>query len=272
MPTDKRERQRAGRETRRAEARAAQRRAARRRQIIGIVALLGAVIGIGLFISLGDDDEPSDLATDGSTTTSVSTPAAGPAVEPVCPPAEGATERQANFTTAPPDCLADGATYSAMVETDIGSFTVDLDRTKAPKTVNNFVFLARHKAYDGVPFHRVIQDFVVQGGDVAFQNGTGDAGYKFGDELPKPEEYEEGSVAMANSGPNTNGSQFYIVTSAKGAETLVQAVGGEAKYSLFGKVSDGFDVVKKIEADGSQAGEPKVVHKIVKVTITEKKE
>ncbi|MDQ3107112.1 MAG: peptidylprolyl isomerase, partial [Actinomycetota bacterium] len=170
MPTDKRERQRAGRESRRAEARAAQRRAARRRQIIGIVALLAAVVGIGLFISLGDDGTTDVATEDGATTTSVSTPEAGPAVEPVCPPAEGATERQANFTAAPPDCLAEGASYAAEVETDIGSFTIDLDRTKAPKTVNNFVFLARSKAYDGVPFHRVIQDFVVQGGDVALQN------------------------------------------------------------------------------------------------------
>lgn len=268
MPTDKRERQRAGREARRAEAQAAQKRAQRRRQIISIVALLAAVIGIGLFISLSGDDEAADVATDTSTTTTAADGPAGDAQ--TCPPAEGASEPVRRFENGPPkDCLTAGASYSAEVETDIGSFTIALDREKAPKTVNNFVFLSRYRAYEDVPFHRVIQDFVVQGGDIAMQNGTGDAGYDFEDELPAPEDYEEGSVAMANSGPNTNGSQFYIVTSENGAKTLVEAVGGEAKYSLFGKVTEGFDIVKKIEADGSQGGTPDVVHKIVKVTITE---
>lgn len=287
MPTDKRERQRAGRDARRQAAREAQRRAARRRQVISALVLLVAVVGIGLTISLtGSGEDASDLDAAGSPTTAPGDDADsdrdgnddagadGPGESAVgtapCPPAEGAPERKASFDGRPKDCLTDGAEYSAFVETDIGSFTIDLDREKAPKTVNNFVFLARYRAYEGVPFHRVIQDFVVQGGDVALQNGTGDAGYKFADELPKPEEYEAGSVAMANSGPNTNGSQFYIVTSEQGAKTLVQAVGGEAKYSLFGKVTEGMDVVKKIEADGSQAGTPTVVHKIVKVTIIEK--
>ncbi len=76
---------------------------------------------------------------------------------------------------------------------------------------------------------------------------------------------------MANSGPDTNGSQFFVVTSAAGAKTLVDAVGGEAKYSLFGTVNEGFDIIKKIEADGDLSGTPKVIHKIVKVTINEKK-
>jgi cyclophilin family peptidyl-prolyl cis-trans isomerase len=272
MPTDKRERQRAGREVRRAEARAAQRRAQRRRQIFSIVGLLAVVIGIGLFISLsgGDDEGASDLATDTTTTTDADAPAQAVGTSP-CPPAEGAPERKAQFDGPPQPCLADGASYSAVVETDAGTFTISLDRDKAPQTVNNFVFLSRYHAYDGVPFHRVIKDFVVQGGDVALKNGTGDAGYKFGDELPEPGDYEEGSVAMANSGPDTNGSQFYIVTSANGAKTLVDAVGGVAKYSLFGKVTEGMDVIKKIEADGSETGTPTVIHKIVKVTITEQK-
>ena len=270
MPTDKRERQRAGREARRAEARAAQQRAQRRRQIISVVALLAVVLGIGLFISLsGGDEEEADVATDAATTTTAAD--AGPAGDAQeCPPADGAPEPVRRFENGPPkECLTEGASYSAEVETDIGSFTIALDREKAPKTVNNFVFLSRYRAYEDVPFHRVIQDFVVQGGDVAMKNGTGDAGYDFEDELPNPDDYEEGSVAMANSGPNTNGSQFYIVVSEQGAQTLVQAVGGEAKYSLFGKVTEGMDVIKKIEADGSQGGTPTKVHKIVKVTITE---
>ena len=236
MPTDKRERQRAGREARRAEARAAQKRAQRRRQIISIVALLAVVVGIGLFINLsGGDDEGAETASATTTTARDDEPQAVGTTP--CPPADGSAEKKARFDGPPQPCLTDGASYSAVVETDVGSFTIALDRERAPLTVNNFVFLARYHAYDGVPFHRVIKDFVVQGGDVALQNGTGDAGYKFDDELPEPEDYEEGSVAMANSGPDTNGSQFYIVVSEAGAETLVRAVGGEAKYSLFGKVT-----------------------------------
>jgi cyclophilin family peptidyl-prolyl cis-trans isomerase len=270
VPTDKRERQRAGREARRAAARAAQKRAARRRQIISIVALLAVVVGIGLFINLSGGDGDGGPADSASSTTTTSEASEQQAVgTSPCPAEDGSSEKKTSFDGPPQPCLEDGVRYAAQVETDAGTFTIELDREKAPNTVNNFVFLARYHAYDGVPFHRVIKDFVVQGGDVALQNGTGDAGYKFDDELPAPEDYEEGSVAMANSGPNTNGSQFYIVVSEAGAKTLVEAVGGEAKYSLFGKVTNGMEVVKKIEADGSETGTPAVVHKIVKVTITE---
>ena len=127
-------------------------------------------------------------------------------------------------------------------------------------TVNNFVFLARNRAYEDVPFHRVIPGFVVQGGDVEKGDGTGGPGYEFADELPEQGEYEIGSVAMANSGPDTNGSQFFVITGDQGVSL-------PPNYSLFGKVTDGLDVVKKIEADGSPGGTPTVTHKIVKVTI-----
>jgi cyclophilin family peptidyl-prolyl cis-trans isomerase len=271
VPTDKRERQRAGREARREEARAAQRRAARRRQILSVVALVAVVVGIALFISLSGDDsgESVDAAgkksgdTPSSTTTTEKAPA-GKVGTAECPPAEGAAEPRKAFDGEPKECLTVGASYAALVETDAGSFTIDLDREKAPKTVNSFVFLSRYRAYEGVPFHRVIPDFVVQGGDVELGTGSGGPGYEFADELPKAGEYEIGSVAMANSGPNTNGSQFFVVTGANGASL-------PPSYSLFGKVSEGLDVVKKIEADGDASGTPKVTHKIVKVTITEKK-
>jgi cyclophilin family peptidyl-prolyl cis-trans isomerase len=270
VPTDKRERQRAGREARRAEAAAAQRRAARRRQILSVVALLAVVVGIGLFISLSGDDDKTDsvdaageTSGDASTTTAPDAPA-GAVGTSDCPPDGGATEVKKAFDGEPKDCLAEGATYSADVETDAGSFTISLDREKAPKTVNSFVFLARYRAYEGVPFHRVIPDFVVQGGDVELGTGSGGPGYEFADELPEAGEYEIGSVAMANSGPNTNGSQFFVVTGENGVSL-------PPNYSLFGKVTSGMDVVKKIETDGDASGTPKVVHKIVKVTITEKK-
>jgi cyclophilin family peptidyl-prolyl cis-trans isomerase len=126
------------------------------------------------------------------------------------------------------------------------------------------VFLSRYRAYEDVPFHRVIPGFVVQGGDVESGSGSGGPGYEYADELPEKGQYEIGSVAMANSGPNTNGSQFFVVTGDQGVQL-------PPNYSLFGKVTEGMDVVKKIEADGSAGGTPTVVHKIVKVTIDEKK-
>jgi cyclophilin family peptidyl-prolyl cis-trans isomerase len=270
VPTDKRERQRAGREARRAAARAAQQRAQRRRQIISIVALVAVVGSIAVFISLsgGNTDDNVDAGAKPSTTTTAegsttSTAAATPGTAE-CPPAEGAAEPKKSFDGAPKDCLTPGATYTADVETDLGKFVIQLDAEKAPKTVNSFVFLSRYKAYEGAPFHRVIPGFVVQGGDVEKGDGTGGPGYEFADELPKQGEYKVGSVAMANSGPNTNGSQFFVVTGDQGASR-------PPNYSLFGEVTSGMDVVKKIEADGDPSGTPKVVHKIVKVTITEKK-
>ena len=230
-----------------------------------MVALLAVVVGIGLFISLsGDDDTEAVDTTSGATTTTADDAPAGKVGTAPCPPADGAEEPKKSFDGAPKDCLEDGVSYRAEVETDVGSFTIDLDREQAPKTVNSFVFLSRYRAYEDVPFHRVIPGFVVQGGDVELGTGSGGPGYEFADELPEAGEYEIGSVAMANSGPNTNGSQFFVVTGENGVSL-------PPNYSLFGKVTDGMDVVKKIEADGSAAGTPTVTHKIVKVTITEKK-
>ncbi len=274
MPTSKRERQRAGRQAARAAARAAQRRTQRRRQIITAVVAVLVVAGIGVVISLRGGNDNSSSASSGSTTsstastgsTAVSTtapPTTMAPIEPACPPAEGSPERHANFTKAPGMCIDAQKTYQAVVDTDAGSFTIDLATAKAPQTVNNFVFLARYHAFDGVPFHRVIPGFVVQGGDVALRNGTGGPGYTIPDELPKQGEYKIGSVAMANSGSaNSGGSQFFVVTGDQGVALPPQ-------YSLFGQVSAGLDVVKKIEADGSASGTPATTHSITKVTIKE---
>ena len=107
----------------------------------------------------------------------------------------------------------------------------------------------------------MIPGFVAQGGDPQ-GTGSGGPGYAFADELPKAGAYKIGSVAMANSGPNTNGSQFFVITGDQGASL-------PPSYSLFGAVTDGMDVVKKIEADGDPSGKPKTVHRMVKVTIEE---
>lgn len=252
---------------------AAQRRAARRRQVLTLVALVAGVVLIGFLVSRGggDDDE---VATTDTTTADGGDPFAAADYQPgaaECPPEDGSAEPKKQFDGPPPKCIDLDKDYQAVIETDLGEITIDLLEDRAPLTVNNFVFLARWNAYRDVPFHRVVKEFVIQTGDVELGDGTGGPGYQFKDELPKPEDYEEGSVAMANSGANTNGSQFFILVSDDAAQTLVNAVGGSANYSLFGKVLEGMDVVKAIEADGSEMsqGTPTTVHKVVDVRIVE---
>jgi peptidylprolyl isomerase len=146
-------------------------------------------------------------------------------------------------------CIDPEHRYTAEMVTSKGTIVISLDPLAAPKTVNNFVFLARYHYFDGVVFHRVIPGFVLQGGDPT-GTGTGGPGYRFEDELPKPGRYEIGSVAMANSGPSTNGSQFFVVSGLSGARLPPQ-------YSLFGKVVKGMDVVRAIDAVGTPSGKPK---------------
>ena len=105
--------------------------------------------------------------------------------------------------------------YTATMVTSHGTMVIALDPLAAPKTVNSFVFLARYHYYDGVIFHRIIPGFVLQGGDPT-GTGTGGPGYKFADELPAPGRYQIGSLAMANAGPNTNGSQFFVISGPDG--------------------------------------------------------
>src|SRR5207245_5957720 len=117
----------------------------------------------------------------------------------------------------------------------------ELDPQLAPKTVNNFVFLAQHHFYEGLKFHRVVSHFIIQTGD-PLGNGTGGPGYKFADE-PVKGNYTQGCVAMANSGPNTNGSQFFICTADDTGKL-------QKSYNLFGRVVQGMDVVQKIQGTG----------------------
>jgi cyclophilin family peptidyl-prolyl cis-trans isomerase len=136
-----------------------------------------------------------------------------------------------------PELTVDLATsYTATVKTNHGDITIELLPERSPQTVNNFVFLARDGFYDGVIFHRVIKGFMIQGGDPT-GTGMGGPGYKFRDELEGDGAYTRGTVAMANSGPNTNGSQFFI---------MHKDVGLPHSYTIFGKVTDGIDVVDAI--------------------------
>ncbi len=127
--------------------------------------------------------------------------------------------------------------------------------------MNNFVFLARYHYFDGIVFHRIIPGFVLQGGDPT-GTGTGGPGYKFADELPAPGRYELGSLAMANAGPNTNGSQFFVISGPDGVQL-------PPNYSLFGKVVSGLDTVATIDAVGSRSGKPTERVTIESVTIAE---
>ncbi len=180
---------------------------------------------------------------------------------PEAPAADGSSPKTQRFDSAPPMIIDPMKTYSAEMLTNKGSLTIALDAIGAPRTVNNFVFLARWHYYDGIVFHRIIPGFMCQGGDPE-GSGRGGPGYRFEDELPMPGRYEIGSIAMANAGPNTNGSQFFLVSGPDG-------VGLPPQYSLFGKVVKGLDVVKAIESVGSRSGTPSEKVVIESVTITE---
>jgi len=135
--------------------------------------------------------------------------------------------------------------YSATFKTSHGEIVCDLFAKDAPETVNNFVFLAREKFYDGTVFHRVIDNFMIQGGDPT-GTGRGGPGYKFKDE-PINRNYELGTLAMANAGPNTNGSQFFVIIGESGKRL-------PKNYTIFGKVTSGLDVVDAIGKTPTRSG------------------
>jgi len=150
--------------------------------------------------------------------------------------------------------------YTARMETDKGEMVIELFADKAPKTVNNFVFLARQGFYDDVIFHRVIDNFMAQGGDPT-GTGTGGPGYKFEDEFdPSLKHDKPGMLSMANAGPNTNGSQFFI--------THVPTPWLDNKHSVFGQIKEGMDVLMSIPPRDPMHPEYPGV-KILKVSIEE---
>ena len=141
---------------------------------------------------------------------------------------------------APPEMEIDTSrSWSVSIETDRGAIELELYPQHAPKTVNNFVFLARQGFYDGVTFHRVIANFMIQGGDPT-GSGRGGPGYRFADEcLGNPLQHERCVISMANAGPNTNGSQFFI--------THLPTPHLNGRHTVFGKVTSGEDIVDAIQ-------------------------
>ena len=178
-----------------------------------------------------------------------------------CPPADGSAPKTQHFDGPPPMCIDLSKRYSAEMVTSKGTMVFSLDAVTAPRTVNNFVFLARYHYFDGISFHRIIPGFVLQGGDPK-GTGTGGPGYRFEDELPKPGRYELGSLAMANAGPDTNGSQFFVISGPDGMRL-------PPLYSLFGNIVSGLETVTAIDVVGSKSGSPKEKVLIESVSITE---
>jgi cyclophilin family peptidyl-prolyl cis-trans isomerase len=181
---------------------------------------------------------------------------------PELPAVDGSSERTTSFDGEFPMVLENGASYQAEIVTNHGTMVAFLYPERAPRTVNNFVCLARYHYFDGLTFHRIIRDFVIQGG-CPQGTGTGGPGYRFADELPEPGKYEVGSLAMANAGPNTNGSQFFVISGGHGMQL-------PPNYSLFGKLIDGFDVLDEIQkvatGQGDRPLDPVVIES---VTITQ---
>tara|TARA_Y100000768_G_scaffold307018_1_gene241041 strand:+ start:51 stop:623 length:573 start_codon:yes stop_codon:yes gene_type:complete len=183
------------------------------------------------------------------------------------PPFDGSAPRQQQFPEAPEMGIDPAKRYTATMSVSIageaaGEIVIALDAVNAPVTVNNFVFLALHHYFDGVIFHRVINGFVCQGGDPT-GTGRGGPGYRFDDELPKPGQYQIGSLAMANAGPNTNGSQFFLISGPSGVQL-------PPLYSLFGQTVKGLELVERMQNVPTAAGDrPKDDVVIESVTISD---
>jgi peptidyl-prolyl cis-trans isomerase B (cyclophilin B) len=143
------------------------------------------------------------------------------------------------YSAPPPMTIDPSKAYTATFKTSAGDIVVDLFPKEAPNTVNNFVFLARDGFYDGTTFHRVINDFMIQGGDPT-GTGRGGPGYRFEDEFKgNPHKHQVGSLSMANAGPNTNGSQFFI--------THIATDWLNGKHTVFGQVRTGQEVVNAVK-------------------------
>lgn len=279
MGTSKRERQKRNRDARRGEVVRREQRGKVQKRGARVAAVVLVVIALVGFVFVTGNDSQNDLVEDVAGDATDTTAAAAEATAaPVasgpfeygtseCPPNDGSAEQRREFSDAHQLCIDPAKSYIANFDTTQGAFSVRLFADRAPGTVNNFVSLARWKYFDGTKCHRIIEDFVVQCGDPT-ATGSGGPGYSFADELPAAGEYKIGSLAMANSGPNTNGSQFFIITGNNGASL-------PPSYSLFGEVTSGLDTAVKamgalFNPDPAANGVPPAAEVILKsVTITE---
>jgi cyclophilin family peptidyl-prolyl cis-trans isomerase len=235
--------------------------ASRRRSLIvgsvaGVLALI--VLLVGANVLLGGDETaapsrspatspsttPSPSARPGTQTGTVTPTAANETGEVACGAEEPAKAGQPKpqFAGPPPMKIDRKATYTATMQTSCGTIVIELDAKRAPQTVNSFVFLAKQGFFDGQYFHRLDTSIdVIQGGDPSGTGADG-PGYAIPDELKGNESYTPGTLAMANAGPNTGGSQFFIVTGPAGTN-----LDGNPSFTIFGKVIEGLRVAKRIQ-------------------------
>ena len=222
-----------------------------------LLCLLLIVISSGSLAACGGDDEGE---AGGAATTAAETTAAETTVNGECEQLEPPDPKEDGGQQAPTDELATDKTYTLVVETNCGSFTIELDQKTAPKTAASLVSLAESGFYDGTTFHRVVPGFVIQGGDPTGTGGGG-PGYKTVDVPPADVAYTRGVVAMAKAqaeAMGTSGSQFFVVTAPD--------AGLPPEYAVVGKVTEGMATVDAIEALGAGDGppsQPVVIERIV---------
>lgn len=275
--------------------RQAERSAASRRRslivgvVVGVLVLIVAVVGMGVFLG-GDDPSASPSTPPPTTSPSVSaspTPEPGSKTGTVTPTAATETgdvacgaeappeagEPKPQFAGPPPMTIDEKATYTATMETSCGTIVIELDAGRAPQTVNSFLFLAEKGYFDGQYFHRLDTSIdVIQGGD-PLGSGAGGPGYSIPDELNGKLTYTPGTIAMANAGPNSGGSQFFIITGPNGTN-----LDANPNYTIFGEIVEGLPVAVRIQrlpildpqaaAQGDLSGQrPRGAVYIEKVTI-----
>jgi cyclophilin family peptidyl-prolyl cis-trans isomerase len=206
-------------------------------QLLATLAILAvAMIAFSVYVGRNVGSSPGAAPTPTPSVSAAAAACGSLTFGPVMTPTAGNAGKH-SYSAPPPMTINTAHHFLVTMTTNKGTITLCLDPALAPNTVNNFVFLARNQFYDGLKFHRVVANFVIQGGD-PLGTGSGGPGYKFNDE-PVRGEYTAGALAMANSGANTNGSQFFICTADQ--------TGKLAKsYNLFGYVQTGMDVVLKI--------------------------
>jgi peptidyl-prolyl cis-trans isomerase B (cyclophilin B) len=213
--------------------------------VLAVFAIVAVGVVAAVLISRGGGDSDSTATTAG---------AAG------CEQVEAPKPKQVSLK-APKQALKKGEEVTAVVQTSCGTFDIALDTERAPKTANSFAYLSEEGFYDDLTFHRIVPEFVIQGGD-PLGTGTGGPGYKVVEKPPANLAYTKGTVAMAKSSaepPGTSGSQFYVVTGAD--------AGLPPEYALVGKVSEGLDVVERIGKLGTPSEKPKQTVLIEKITI-----
>ena len=262
-----------------AQRRAAERRAAQRRRntIIGVAGVIvaGVLLIVGLNVLAGE--EPASSASPSTSSSPSLKPGSQTGtVPPGTPPDQvacgglrpsAADDPKPQFT-APALTIDEQATYTATLHTSCGEIVIRLLPKRAPQTVNSFVFLARKGFFDGTIFHRLVDSIdVIQGGDPT-GSGTGGPGYSIPDELKADETYPPGTLAMANSGANSGGSQFFIITGPQGHN-----LDGNPAYTIFGEITEGLDVARRINAlpiEGEDDGPPTQAIYVERVTIHKK--